>query len=41
MGKNTNLDNLLVRHTSEEDVLLVIIRVETYDVGDLAIAKAL
>lgn len=35
------LDDLLVRHSSQEDVLLVFIRVEAYDVWDFAVAKPL
>lgn len=35
------LDDLLVRHTRQEDVLFVFVRVESYDVRDLAVREGL
>ena len=36
-----HLYDLLVRHPGEEDVLLVLVRVEAHDVRDLAVAESL
>lgn len=40
-GHNADLDNLFVRHTSEKDMLFIIVGVETNDVGSLAVAEPL
>ena len=38
--EETDLDDLLVRHAGEKDVLLVVVGVEAHDIGGLAIAEA-
>lgn len=40
-SRRTYLNNLFVRHTGEEYVLFVFIRMETHNVGSLAITKPL
>lgn len=37
----TYLNNLLIRHTSEEYVLFVLIRMEAHNVGSLAVTESL
>jgi hypothetical protein len=39
--RKTNLNYLFVRHTSEENMLFVFVRVEAHDIGSLAITKPL
>jgi hypothetical protein len=38
---NANLNDLLVRHTSKENVLLILIRMEPHYIGNLPIRKRL
>jgi hypothetical protein len=37
----TDLDDFLVRHTSKENVLFVLIGMEPHDIRDLAVAESL
>ena len=43
LGTNaeTHLDNFLVRHTSKENVLFVLIGMEPHDIRDLTVAESL
>lgn len=38
-SKKINLDDLLVRHAGKEDVLFILVWMETNDIWDLPVAK--